>query len=146
MTQPAPQVGEQAADGQLTLARQGIGFLVSGVIVLSVDMGVTSALTRLVGLSAYLARPIAIACAMVVAFMLHRTLTFRVTTPPTLFEFLRYAAVALTTAVANYAVYAVLLLMIPSLAPEVALFLSSLVAMSISFVGMKFGVFHRGRA
>jgi len=124
-----------------TPARQGAGFVTSGLIALGVDMGVTSALTRLAGLSPYIARPIAIFLAMIAGWLCHRRLTFAVQTPPTLREFARYAAVAWGVAALNYAVYAGILAASPAVAPEAALVASSLVAMAASFVGMKLGVF-----
>jgi len=125
------------------LLRHGPGFLMSGIIALFVDMGVTSLLTRGVGIPALIARLVAIKTAMVVAWLCHRTLTFKVTTAPTLAEFGRYAAVAWTSAGVNYALYAAILLSAPWMAPEIALVLSSLVAMAVSYVGMRFGVFGR---
>lgn len=126
-----------------TLARHSAGFVASGVIALTVDAGTTSALTRIVGLSAFAARPVGIALAMVVAWACHRRLTFAVTTAATLAEFTRYAAVAWGAAAVNYALYASLLLVVPTMAPEVALFFSSLASMVVSYLGMRFGVFGR---
>jgi len=122
-------------------ARQGAGFLISGLIALAVDMGVTSALTRLAGMSPYLARPVAIFMAMIAGWACHRNLTFAVQAPPSLAEFARYAAVAWGVAALNYAVYAGILALAPGVPPEAALIASSLVAMTASFLGMKRGVF-----
>lgn len=124
-------------------ARQGLGFVVSGLIALSVDMGVTSVLARVAGLSPYLARPLGIALAMLVGWLCHRRLTFDVKEPATFDEFARYAAVAWGVAALNYAVYAGELAVVPTLPPEAALVVSSLVAMAASFLGMKLGVFRR---
>ena len=133
-----------AAEGRsLAPMRQGAGFLASGLIALGVDMGVTSALTRLAGFSPYLARPLGIALAMVAGWLCHRRLTFAVKDPPSLAEFARYAAVAWGVAALNYVVYAGELAALPALAPEAALVVSSLVAMAASFVGMKLGVFRK---
>lgn len=126
-----------------TLARQGVGFIVSGLIALAVDMCITSGLTRAFGVSAYLSRPAGIAVAMVVAWACHRKLTFAITSTPTLGEFARFAAVAWTVAAINYAIYASLLYLVAGIAPEIALIIASVVAMIISFLAMKFGVFKR---
>ena len=126
-----------------TLARQGAGFIASGLIALAVDLGITSGLTRAFGVSAFLSRPAGIAVAMVVAWACHRRLTFAVTTAPALAEFARYAAVAWTVAAINYAIYAALLYLEGGISPEVALIIASVVAMIISFLAMKFGVFKR---
>lgn len=134
----------EAASGDTRgLAKHSAGFLVSGLTALAVDAGMTSLLTRAFGLSAFVSRPVAIAVAMVVAWACHRRLTFAVKTAPTLREFGRYAAVAWGAAAVNYAVYAGLLLIIPGLAPEIALFVSSVVSMVVSYLGMRFGVFTR---
>ena len=125
------------------IVRQGAGFVVSGLIAVGVDMAVTSGLTRLLGVSAYLARPAGIALAMVAGWACHRRLTFGVSAAPTAVEFLRYAGVAWTVAALNYAVFAALLYGVAGISPEAALVASSLVAMAASFAGMKFGVFRR---
>lgn len=134
---------QHVAHGEQTLARHGAGFLVSGLIALAVDAGMTSLLTRAFGVPPLLARPVAIAIAMVVAWTCHRHLTFAVKTAPSLGEFGRYAAVAWSAAGVNYVIYAVILLALPFIAPEVALVGSSLVSMVVSYLGMRFGVFTR---
>ena len=124
-----------------SLARQGAGFFVSGLVALAVDVGTTSLLTRGTSMSAFIARPIGIALAMVVAWACHRRLTFVVKTAPTLTEFARYATVAWGAAGVNYAMYVGILLLAPTLAPEIALLLSSVASMIVSYFGMRFGVF-----
>ena len=126
-----------------SLARHGLGFLISGLIALAVDAGTTSLLTRGLGMSAFISRPLGIALAMVAGWACHRRLTFAVKTDPTLAELGRYAALGWSVAALNYAVYAGLLLAFPALAPEAALSASSIVAMAASYVGMRFGVFTR---
>jgi putative flippase GtrA len=123
------------------LAAHGMGFLASGLTALAVDMGVLSVLTRVVGVSAFIARPIGIMAAMIAGWLCHRTLTFSVQSAPRLAEFMKYAAVAWGAAAVNYALYAGLLVAIPGLPPEAALCASSAVAMFVSYVGMRFGVF-----
>ena len=80
---------------------------------------------------------------MVVAWLLHRRLTFNLTHAPTLAEFTRYAAMGWTVAGINYALYAALLYRVAGMPPEVALVIATMVAMVISFLAMKFGVFKR---
>ncbi len=122
-------------------ARHWGGFLVSGGIAFAVDAGVLALLTRGLGINAYAARIVAIACAMVAGWLLHRRLTFAVAAPASRSEFLRYAALQWTSVATNYAIYAALLALQPSLDPLLALFAASLVAMAVSYVGMRFGVF-----
>lgn len=125
------------------LIRHTVGFLASGVIALTVDLGVTSILVRGCSVSPFIARPPAIAIAIVVAWMCHRHLTFAVQTPPTFAEFAKYAAIASSAAGINYTIYAALLLAVPTLATEVALFAASVCSLGVSYLGMRFGVFSR---
>ena len=117
------------------------GFALSGGIAFSTDALVLELLTRLVGLPPLVARLIAIACAMAAGWRAHRYLTFGLATPPTLKEFLAYAAVASTSAGINYIVFAGILLWRPQTYPLAALVAASLVAMTFAYLGMRFGAF-----
>jgi putative flippase GtrA len=128
-------------DPQRGFAAHGSGFVASGLTALAVDMGVLSILTRVFHVSALFARPLGIAAAMVVGWLCNRAWTFRMTGAPTFAEFFKYAAVGWGAAAVNYAIYAGLLFAIPLLPPEAALCASSAVAMIVSYVGMRFGVF-----
>ena len=86
---------------------------------------------------------VAILVAMVVAWLLHRRLTFRVSAPPSLTEFLRFAGVAWTANAINYLVYAGILILWPATAIIVALIASTLIAAIFSYVGFRFGVFRQ---
>lgn len=134
--------GARAGADRSGLIQHGGGFLFSGGLAFLVDAGVLSGLTA-IGLDPFSARLFAIAVAMVVAWASHRRFTFAVRTQPTLREFARYAAVAWTAAAINYAIYAGILLVWPQTPPVVALILATLVAMTFSYLGMRFGVFHR---
>ena len=136
------------SEGEHGLIRHSAGFIGSGVAALLVDMGVLSLLTRAFGVSAFVARPIGIALAMVVGWLCQRTFTFLIKTPLSLAEFARYAAVASGAAALNYAIYSAILLLAPLAAgsvvpPEIALFCSSMIALVFSYAGMKFGVFKK---
>jgi len=50
--------------------------------------------------------------------------------------------VAWTAATVNYAVFVLVILMVPGIAPLAALVLSSLAAMAFAYVGMRFAAFH----
>jgi putative flippase GtrA len=121
------------------------GFLFSGGTAFLVDAGITLGLIRLMGLDPFLARLVGIAAAMVVAWMLHRRITFNVAHPPSLAEFLRYATVAGSANGLNYAVYAAILLIRPAIPPFFALIVSTGVAMVFSYLGFRLGVFRRQR-
>ena len=122
------------------------GFALSGAIAFATDAIVLELLTRFGGLSPLLARLLAIACAMVAGWRAHRYLTFGLQTPARLEEFMAYAAVAWTSAGLNYTVFAVILLWRPETYPLVALVGASLVAMTFSYLGMRFGAFRKGLA
>ena len=117
------------------------GFLVSGLVALSVDAAVLEAGVRLVGLTPLQARIVAIALAMVAGWLCHRRLTFNVTAPPTLREFVRYAASASSAAILNYGLFALALWLVRDLSPLAALVIASCGAMIFSYLSMKYAVF-----
>jgi putative flippase GtrA len=121
--------------------RHGAAFLISGGTAFAVDATVLELMTALLGVNPLVARLAAITLAMVVGWLMHRTFTFAVLTPPNLSEFLRYAGVAWAAAATNYAVFALILLAAPGTHPLLALVLSSIAAMLLSYVGMRFAAF-----
>lgn len=131
------------SSGRAGLARHGGGFLLAGLTAFAVDAGVLLVLTRAAGQDPFTARLLAIAAAMVVAWLINRRITFAVTAPPSVGEFMRYAAVAWTAALVNYAIYAGILLVSPATAPLTAMALATAISMTVSYVGMRFGVFAR---
>jgi putative flippase GtrA len=132
-----------APGGQHPL-RHGMGFLISGGTAFAVDALVLELLTLLLGVNPIAARLVAISLAMVAGWLMHRTFTFAVPTPPSAAEFLRYAGVAWTAAAVNYAVFVLIVLLRPQTEPLVALVVSSAVAMMVAYFGMRFGAFRRG--
>ena len=122
--------------------RHGAAFLVSGGVAFAVDATVLQTLTALFLVHPMIARVVAIALAMVAGWLMHRTFTFAVTTPPSLPEFLRYAGVAWAASAVNYTVFVVILLARSATHPLIALVLSSVVAMVLAYVGMRFAAFH----
>jgi putative flippase GtrA len=125
-------------------ARHYGGFLAAGLAALATDALVLTLLTRGAGLSPFLARLFAIAVAMVVSWRINRRVTFAVAAPPSLAEFARFAGVSWAAQAVNYAVFALLLLARPATEPVAALIAASIVAMVVSYVGFRFGVFGRG--
>lgn len=119
------------------------GFLLGGGLAFLTDAAVLLMLTRGAGLSPFSARPLSICVAMVVSWLINRTITFAQTVPPTFAEFGRFAAVAWTAQAVNYGVFAAILLAVPGLEPLIALALACLVSMIVSFNGYKHGVFRR---
>jgi putative flippase GtrA len=117
------------------------GFLLSGGTAALVDAGITTALIHLARLDPFSSRIVAILVAMVVAWLMHRRITFAVTAPPTLREFGKFAAVAWSANTLNYAIYAVILLVWPGFSPLVALIISTGIAAVFSYLGFRLGVF-----
>ncbi len=121
------------------------GFLLAGLSALATDTCMLMLLTRWFGVSPFIARPFGIALAMIVSWLINRTITFSTVTPPSLVEFSKFAGVSITSQLVNYAVFAGLLLAIPTLIPELALFFACFVSMFVSYAGFRFGVFGPSR-
>jgi putative flippase GtrA len=120
------------------------GFLFSGTLAFLTDAAILEGLIRFAGLSPFVGRIFSISIAMVVAWLLHRTITFQVRERPSLTEFLQFAAVVWTAQIVNYLVFCGVLIAVPGIAPFVALVLACLVAMFVSYAGYRFGVFRSG--
>jgi putative flippase GtrA len=135
-----------AAPGGQHPVRHGLAFLFSGGLAFLIDAAILKLLTAVFGIHPILARLVAISFAMVAGWLAHRRFTFRLTTPPSVAEFLRYAAVQWTVAGINYGIFVVIVLLWPSIDPLYALFLSSLIAMVFAYLGMRFAAFrHHGQ-
>jgi len=117
-------------------------FLISGTLAFLTDAAVLWGLTRL-GVDPFLARLAAIAIAMVVGWQAHRNFTFALTRRPSVREFVAYASVAWTAAAMNYVIYAGVLIAWPGTPPLLSLAIASVIAMVLSYLGMRFGVFGR---
>jgi putative flippase GtrA len=133
--------GTWSADEARAAARHYGGFVLAGLSALAVDTSVLTVLTRVAGLSPFVARPFGIGLAMVVSWLINRTITFNARTPPNLVEFSKFAGVSITSQMVNYGVFAALLLAFPVLMPEIALLLACSVSMFVSYAGFRFGVF-----
>jgi putative flippase GtrA len=126
----------------LSLRHMG-GFFLTGGTAYVIDTAVLLLLVHGAGIDPFTARVAAIGAAMIVAWQMHRRITFSVTAKPTIAEGLRYAAVAWSAALVNFGTYAALLLLFPTMAVIVAQFASSAVAALFSYLGLRFGVFAR---
>ena len=98
-------------------------------------------LTAVCGVHPILARVVSLSFAHAGGWLSHRRFTFRLTTPPTLAEFVRYAGVQSTVALINYGIYVVVILLRPDIWPLFALVISSGVAMFFSYFGIRFAAF-----
>lgn len=117
------------------------GFVLAGVCALATDTAILAVLTRILGISPFLARPVGIAVAMVVSWQINRNITFQTRNRPSFTEFSRFAGVSITSQIVNYCVFAALLIAFPILMPELALLMACFVSMFVSYVGFRFGVF-----
>jgi putative flippase GtrA len=125
--------------------QHGLAFLFSGSLAFVVDAAILTLLIAAFGLHPILARVVSLCCAHVAGWLSHRRFTFRLTSPPTLREFLRYAGVQSTVALINYGIYVLVLVLRPQTEPLLALFISSGLAMFISYFGIRFGAFRLHR-
>jgi putative flippase GtrA len=134
-----------AAPGDRHDIRHWAGFVFSGGLSFIIDASVLKLLTAGLGMHPLLARIVSVACAIVAGWLSHRTFTFRMTTPPTLAEFLRFAGLQSTVLVCiNYGIYAAILLLWPAFGPLFAMVVSSAVAMVFSYFGMRYAAFRVG--
>ncbi len=118
--------------------------MLSGLIALACDASLLQLGILVLDLDPLAARLIAISGAMVAGWLAHRRLTFSLTTPPTLGEFIRYSATAWTVAAINYSAFAATLFVSPRTHPLVALVFASILATFFAYMGMRYRVF-RGR-
>lgn len=116
------------------------GFVMAGLLALTTDGLILEGL-RGFGWHPLLARPFAIAIAMVVSWLVNRRITFAVASAPTLREYARFAAVSWSAQAVNYLVFAAILIARPATQPLVALVLASSIAMFVSYFGFRYGVF-----
>lgn len=117
------------------------GFLLSGGTAFLVDAGITLALASFTPLGRGVARLIGILVAMVVAWLMHRHITFAVRRPPSVSEFLRFAAVAWVANALNYLVYLGILFALPATPTLAAIVVATLIAAVFSYLGFRLGVF-----
>lgn len=121
------------------------GFLLAGLLALTTDGLILESL-MLVGWHPLAARPIAIAIAMVVSWLVNRRVTFAAPGRPSWREYTRFAAVAWSSQVVNYAAFVIILIVRPATPPLLALVLASSIAMFVSYFGYRYGVFFHAPA
>ncbi len=115
-----------------------VRFVVVGVIGFVVDGGGTWLLVR-AGLPPLAARVPALASAIVVTWLLNRTLTFRVEAPKSQAELTRYAVVALSSALLNFLLYGALVT--AGVTPFLAVALATVTLLLYSFFAYRRVVF-----
>jgi putative flippase GtrA len=137
--------GIAAPGGQHPLMH-GLAFVFSGTLAFVVDAGILQLLTAFGGLHPIVARIGSLPCAQVTGWLSHRRFTFRLTTPPTFAELLRYLGVQSTVALINYGIFALIVLMWPAIGSMVALIVSCLIGMFFSYFGIRFAAFRLGQS
>ena len=105
------------------------------------DAAILQALTKIAGLGPLVARPVGIACALVVSWWINRTVAFAIAAPPTWVEFGKFAAASAAAFTVNYLVFAAILLTYPAVHPVLAIIFASIVSMFVSYAGYRLGVF-----
>ncbi|MBB2751375.1 UNVERIFIED_ORG: putative flippase GtrA [Rhizobium aethiopicum] len=121
--------------------RKLIRFTIAGGIGFLVDAGMLSALLHLTSLGPFLARLVAIACAMAVTWVFNRRYTFDRSGRTLAAEGFRYGSIGVTAALVNYGLYSTLLLSLPALQPLAAMVIASIASMVFSFFGYSRFVF-----
>ena len=127
----------------MPLHRHGLGFLAAGLLAFATDALVLEVCVRQFGAQPLVARIAAIGVAMVVGWLAHRRLTFAISTAPTIAEFARYALAGAMAAFINYGLFALILMLLPSLHRLTALVVSSAGSMFFSYITMRYGVFRK---
>jgi putative flippase GtrA len=117
------------------------GFLVSGLTAAAIDALITSGLVHGAGLDPFSARIVGILVAMMAAWLLHRRLTFAMKSAPSWREFVRFAAVAWSANLLNYAIYSAILIARPATLPAIAIVIATGIAAVFSYLGFRLGVF-----
>jgi len=120
------------------------GFIAAGLCALATDIFVLNLLSEMAGINLLIARLLSISVAMVVSFLINRTITFAMPGSPKLVEFLRFAAVAWMSSALNYAVFASVMLARPQTSPNIAVLLATATSMITSYLGMRLTVFRKG--
>ena len=135
---PVADASTDASPSPLPLILKLVAFVIVGGVGFAVDILATLSLINF-GLHPLIARGLAIAVALFTTYVLNRGVTFRKESSTgakaVAAEGSRYAAVGLGTSALNWAVYALVLAIVPSIGPLVAVVIGSLTAMVASYIG-----------
>ena len=118
-------------------------FIVAGSLGFAADASMLTLLLAVTPLGPLVARIIAILFALAVTWSFNRSLTFGKSRYPVLLEGARYGGVGLVSALINYAIYALVLLALPSTYPLAAVVVASIGAMAFSWAGYSRFVFQK---
>ncbi len=117
------------------------GFVLAGLSALVTDAAILQLLTKGAGLAPLVARPVGIACALVVSWWINRTVAFAVNAQPTWSEFAKFTVASSAAFTINYLVFAAILMAYPAVHPVLAIIFASVVSMFVSYAGYRLGVF-----
>ena len=118
-------------------------FIVAGSLGFAADASMLTLLLAVTPLGPLVARIIAILFALTITWSFNRSLTFGKSRYPVLLEGARYGGVGLVSALVNYAIYALVLLALPSTYPLAAVVVASIGAMAFSWAGYSRFVFQK---
>lgn len=120
--------------------RHTLTFLMCGTLAFCVDMLVFYGFVVSATLATLVARPIAIAIAMLAGWWLHRTFSFPQTGEATFGEFVAYVGTASSAALVNYLCF-IFLNVFTGFPPIWSAFGGAVCAMAVSYSGMRLYVF-----
>jgi putative flippase GtrA len=118
------------------------GFIFSGLTAFGVDFLVIEFCNRVLGIDAFWSNAIGLSVATVVAWLLHRRISFNVPYPPSVAEFARFFVIAWAANGISLATNTVILWLVPAAPLEAAFLISRAVGGASSYMGFRFGVFH----
>ncbi len=117
------------------------GFAFAGGVGYAVDLGVLHLMLRHTPLDAFSGRVVAIASAMTCAWLINRTFTFGASGRSLAAEGARYGSVGMTAAAINFALYSLLLIVLPDIPVFVALTAGSATGTAFAYLGYSRFVF-----
>ena len=132
------------ADAPFALRGEMLRFAMVGTAGFITDASVLTALVQVAGWGPYESRPVSFIVAISLTWLLNRMFTFaRRAGRDRRREYLRYLAVQIVGVLINFGVYAAVLRAVPQLQgyPAVALTAGSLVAMTFSYIGVRWLAF-----
>ena len=118
------------------------GFIFSGLTAFGVDFLVIEFCDRILGIGAFWSNAVGLSVATVVAWVLHRRISFNVPYPPSIREFVRFFVIAWGANGISLATNTLILWLAPAAPLEVAFLLSRAVGGASSYIGFRFSVFH----
>ena len=127
-------------------ARTFTRFCAVGGLGFAVDAGLLVLLTAGFGVGPISARVVSGSAAIVCTWAVHRTYTFRSNEADKLAELRRFATVTGAVAAINFAIYWIVLALVPATPPLLALAVASAIALGLNYLGSRVYAFRRPAA